>query len=229
MKKCTLLGYGEVGKAIYEVFRRYHHLTYVDTKKGIKHKYEFNDFLLVAIPWSDKFIEEVKAFQKEHKPLHTIIFSTVPIGTCRKLDAVHSPIEGKHPFLQNSLKLAPRWFGGKDRESQEFLESIGFELKCSTMPEHTEFLKLRSTALYGINIEFARYSKKICDEINLPYKYCKFWDSDYNALYRQLGYPEYHRYSLDPPEGKIGGHCVVPNAEILDEQYPHEYLKQIYK
>jgi hypothetical protein len=186
------------------------------------------DMMFVAIPYTDKFVDIVADYQKKYEPKNIIIFSTVAIGTCDKLGAVHSPVEGMHPNLANSIKTATRWLGGECKEFLDLLSMAKIKYKQVAEPKYTEFLKLRSTSLYGLNIEFARYGKKVADEIGMEFEFIKDFDRDYNRLYQNLGKTEYHRYILNPPTGKIGGHCVVPNAKILDEQYPDEFLKRIY-
>jgi len=91
----------------------------------------------------------------------------------------------------------------------------------------TEFLKIRSTAKFGINLVWTDYENSIAQDIGMSYGAIKTFDEDYNNLYAELGLPEFSRYIIDPPNGKIGGHCVVPNAELLNKQYPSELLEMI--
>jgi hypothetical protein len=39
--------------------------------------------------------------------------------------------------------------------------------------------------------------------------------------------PNHIRPVLNPPVGNIGGHCVVPNAEILNRMFPSALLGEI--
>lgn len=221
-----LVGYGEVGKGIRYVIPE---LDVYDIKfdnKGLKKTY---DVLLVAIPYTESFIDEVKKYQEFFKVKSTIIFSTVPIGTSAKLNAVHSPVEGKHPNLGESIGIMRRFVGGTDRLALEFLHQFFPNITIVDKPDFTEFLKLRSTSKYGINIEFARYENAVSKTIGMNFDLIKEFDEAYNELYRDMNMPQFQRYILDPPKGKIGGHCVVPNAKILDEQYPNTMLKEIYQ
>jgi hypothetical protein len=229
--KTLLLGYGEVGKAVYENLKDSHEIDIIDLKfkqKSPLRELDDNQVLLVTIPFTDKFIKTVQEYQDKIKPKATIIFSTVAIGTCRKLNAVHSPIEGKHPDLTQSFKIHKRWLGGHNQVASQFFWNAGIKLMQVTEPEHTEFLKLRSTSLYGLNIEFARYSSDVAKKLNMPFELTKNYDEDYNELYEKLGLKQFQRYILDAPQGKIGGHCITPNALILDKQYPSVFLKEIY-
>jgi len=232
--KALIIGYGEIGKAVFEVFKDFHTLCVHDPFH--KKKYTVNrftgDILIIAIPYNDKFVDTVKEYQKKFDTKATLIFSTTAIGTCKELNAVHSPIEGKHPELAFSLRKGKRWVGGADAHVLNFFFQADFKLKDLEIlpePEWTEFLKLRSTSLYGVNIEFARYSKEVADKLNMPFEYIMNFDKNYNELYKKLKMPQFSRYILTPPKGEIGGHCVVPNAKILNKQFPNAMLGEIFK
>lgn len=228
--RALLVGYGEIGRALYEVLSPYHDITVYDPQYTQREPEGSFDVLLVAIPYSDEFTDVVNGYRKRYGIETTIIFSTVAIGTTRKIPgAVHSPVEGKHPLLATSLKIMPRWVGGAKPVAVDFLRRAQFDLKVREKPETTELLKLQSTSLYGVNIEFARQTKEVCDANGVDFADVQDFNRDYNELYRNLRFPQFQRYILDPPEGNIGGHCIVPNAEILDAQYPSVFLKEIYR
>lgn len=226
--KMVLIGFGEIGKAVYQLMTKNFYVAVVDPSQNLDAVGEY-DILLVAFPHNDKFNEAVAEYQDRFKTKATIIFSTVPVGTCKQLNAIHSPVEGKHPNLYEYIKNSTRYVGGDTDGLAKAIFGDVLKMVCRFLPkaEHTEFLKLRSTTLYGLNIEFARYSKKIADELELDFEEIKIFDEKYNEMYANAGYPEYARYILNPPEGKIGGHCVVPNAMILSKQYPDPLLKPL--
>lgn len=186
--------------------------------------------LHIAIPWSDLFVQAVREYQQRFEPQVTIIYSTVPIGTSEGLGAVHSPVEGQHPDLADSIRRHVRWLGSSDREKRNHAylywrgrtQSV---IQTVDSADYTEFLKLRSTARYGINIAFAEYEYRVADEIGMPGRYLEDFDYDYNRLYKDDR--KANRYVLTDPEGEIGGHCIVPNAEILYGQYPDSLLQEI--
>lgn len=227
---CLLIGYGEIGKGVYSVFSKYYDISVVELKfKENMRKDNEYDIMLVTIPYSEKFIDIIKNYQKEYNPEATIIFSTVPIGTTSQIEnAVHCPIEGKHPNLAESINRWPFFMGGWNKLAYKFF-SVCKNPKILDKPEHTEFLKLQSTSNYGLMIEFARYLKTICDDIGMEYSHVLSYNQDYNQLYNSMNSSRFIRSLIVPPEGNIGGHCVVPNAEILDKQYPSIFLKEIYR
>jgi hypothetical protein len=229
--RALLMGFGEIGKGVYEVFQHVHEIHILDPKYPSYLPVELDfDILLVAIPYSDHFVEAVTTTKEQYNIDAAIIFSTVAIGTTSKIPgAVHSPVEGKHPHLATSIRKMERWVGGESPKANFFFRKAGINPKVVEKPEFTEFLKLRSTSLYGVNIEFARYSKQVCDDLGMDFHFVQAFDVDYNELYQNLGMPQYQRYILDAPEGVIGGHCIVGNSKILDAQYPSVFLKEIHK
>jgi hypothetical protein len=232
--KALLIGLGEIGTGMKTLCEVKHALQIYDPAKGHT---KIDDFrlketpvLLVAIPWSNDFITDVRVWQNIMKDFlkATIIFSTVPVGTCAKLDAVHFPVEAKHPYIARDLKINQHcYMGGDNMVAKAFMEQADFHFECLEKPEFTEFLKLRSTTIYGVNIEFARYTKEVCDKIGLDFAVIKQYDIAHNELCKMRGTPEHARYILDAPDGAIGGHCVVPNAKIIHEQFPNNLVSEI--
>lgn len=224
--KAAIIGYGEIGQAVHQVIGQAYPIDKepVDLPKM--------DILHICFPYSETFIKDVKNYIKQYKPWHVVIWSTVPIGTTKQIKgAVHSPVEGRHPNLVSSIKNSVRWLGYNDKEEglffKKYFEERFINTRAINSSDFTEFLKLRSTAKYGINIVWTDYEASVAKQIGMDFELVKDFDRDYNKLYHNLDMPQFKRYILDPPKGKISGHCILPNAEILDEQFPHELLKQI--
>lgn len=227
MANSVIIGYGEIGKAIHRIFQDAD-IVEVDTPV-YESKYEV---MHICLPHSHKFGIIVRDYQSRFSPKHTIIYSTVPIGTTKQIPgAVHSPVEGRHPDLELSIRTTTRWLGADDETEFLFFSNLFAErfikVRRLTDSRFTEFLKLRSTAKYGINLIWADYELNVADELGMDYRFVKEFDKDYNRLYHELGEHWAKRYILVPPGGKIGGHCVVPNAKLLNEQYPNEWLEKL--
>lgn len=225
--KHVIVGYGQIGKAIHGLFPS---ADCYDLDSKLMDT--SCDFMHVCFPFSDAFKSEVARYQGICNPVRTIVYSTVPIGTCSDLEVIHSPVEGKHPDLEMSMRFFERWIGASDREAALsaaglFME-IGIRTRVVNNSNYTEALKLLSTAEYGINIVFAGYKAKVAKALEMPYELTKDWNREYNKLYRNLGLGNrYQKYVLDEPEGPIGGHCVVPNAELLANQASDRLLDLI--
>jgi hypothetical protein len=222
-----VIGRGQIGSALVEVLGCASH----DATDGDPQPNKYG-VLHIAIPYTHRFTVDVAAYERWYDSYLTIIYSTVPIGTCEKNGWVHSPIEGKHPDLAESLSIFPRFIGSSHKFRQIGAQRIWepyTECILLDSADHTEFLKLRSTARYGVNLAFADYEQHVADTIGMDWAYLKMFDTEYNLLYEDMNVDWAKRYVLDPPNGYIGGHCVVPNAKILNDQYPDDMLETVIR
>lgn len=219
---CVLIGFGEIGKGVYEYYSQFHKIDIIDPQHPSERVLDNYDLMLITIPFSDDFISIISNYQQELKTKAKIIFSTLPIGTTSKLrDAIHTPIEGKHPHLSESIANWQVFMGGWNQLVYDFYINAGKYPHILEKSEHTEAMKLLSTTMYGINIEFARYCNEIFKDIGMEYEKFNIYNLNYNELYSNMGMSNFSRYLLNPPEGKKGGHCVRENSLILQKQYPN--------
>lgn len=233
--KTILVGYGEVGSGVYEVLSKVHDVAIEDPFKSHNVIADAGcDFLLIAIPYYEKFIDIVKRYQERFLPEKaTIIFSTVPIGTSRKLGAVHSPIEGRHDNMAESFRRFPRWIGGVPEDMEEdilrFFEVAGLRVWVTRMSETTEFMKLQSLAHYGIEVQWERDCKEMADQIGFDYNILKIYNQDYNNLVEANGQSKYRRPIMNHTEGEIGGHCVLPGMQLLQASMDNPFVDRVLK
>lgn len=226
--KHKIMGFGEIGQSIAELF----------PKCAVKEKnYERGeckcDFLHVCIPYSGDFRGEVCKEIKRSAPRCVIIHSSVKPGTTvfvqnkhPHIEVVHSPVIGVHPNLYDGLRTFPKWMGYdvKCKMAKKIFEDKGIEIYKIRGSSVTEKLKLLSTTYYGINIAMHQYAYELLGD---GFPYFEVWNREYNKGYIKLGKPNVSRPILYPPKGKIGGHCVVPNAMILKMIQPHDILEAI--
>jgi len=206
-----VIGLGEIGKAIKTVLN----CDGIDMGKIEKKHY---DTIHICFPYSDKFVEEIKKYQKIFTPNLTIIHSTVPIGTSKKLNAVHSPVRGKHPNLEGGIRNFVKYFGGeKSKEASKIFSAVGVAISDSHTSDTTEALKIWDTTQYGLNIVLEKEIKSFCDKNKLDFNVI-YTDANktYNEGYEKLGNPEYKKYILKHSDSKIGGHCVINNLTFLN-------------
>lgn len=227
-----IAGGGQIGQAVAEVISRKDKVITYDRSGGEMPIVQGVDILHICFPYGKKFIENVNNYVNKYKPWHVIIWSTVPIGTTKQIrGAVHSPIEGRHPQLTMSIRSMVRWVGANDKVEAEFFmayfKDLWLKAKIVDDSNHTEFLKLRSTAKYGINLVWTDYEAQVAEELGMEFGKLQDFDRDYNRLYHNLGMKWAQRYVLRPPKGKIGGHCVRENSFLLDKQFPNDMLKMI--
>lgn len=209
--RALVVGYGEVGKAISNIFQCDH----IDIGE-IAPQRQY-DYLHICFGYSKDFEEEVGKYQDRFDPKFTIIHSTVPVGTSRIVGAVHSPIRGMHPNLEQGVRVHTKFLGGPDAwKVAEYFRDFGLKIMLCDQSEATELGMLLGTECYRINIEFAKHAKELCDKHKVCFNeaYTLFAE-EYNKGWANLGRPEYTRQVLVPIMSTIGGHCLESNKELI--------------
>ena len=210
--KNVIVGYGEVGKGLHKVIKGDVH----DPFKQMEARGEYQ-VLHVCIPYTKGFIKTVKEYQKKFVPELTIIHSTVPVGTSKKLGAVHSPIRGVHPDIDKGIRTFVKFFGGEQaKEASAIFSKLGIKTHCTPKSETTEALKLWDTTQYGIMILVNRAIHLWCKirKVDFDVVYT-LGNETYNEGYKKLKRPEVVRPYLKHTTGIIGGHCVRQNAHLF--------------
>lgn len=214
-----VIGLGEVGKALQRVLNC-DGLDALNKQVTLAHSYEV---LHICFPYRsrDEFEVEVREYREKFEPLHVVVHSTVPVGTCRELGVLHSPVRGAHPNLEEGLRTFVKLVAGdapgaRERIVEEFRDA-GIPAQAHDNTDDTEAAKLWDTAQYGVMILLNKEIKKYCEEHELDFDVVySLFNKTYNEGYRELGRPEVVRPHLLYMPGKIGGHCVVENAQLLE-------------
>lgn len=175
------------------------------------------DVLHVAIPYAKDFAGSVHMARDRFDPAHVVVHSTVPVGTCETLGAIHSPVRGVHPNLLAGLRAFVKYFGGPGAPEV----ALEFELRGVVTHVHSdartcEALKLWETTQYGVFIRLMQEMHRYCEENGLDFNdVYTFSNNTYNDGYDRLGLRGVQRPVLKYTGPDIGGHCVLPNAELL--------------
>lgn len=223
--KIVVAGLGEVGKPLFELLSEQHDVVGVDIAPV--DRLDHVDVLHVCYPFEIKdFIGETARYIEMFRPTLTIINSTVAIGTTRAIadrtgaEVVNSPIRGKHAFMLEELRIYTKYVGALNAEAGELsashFQSVGLKTKVLSSPEATELAKLTETTYFGVLIAWAQEVERYCDLSGENY-------SDVASFYEEIKY-------LPPVKfwpGIIGGHCVMPNIEILLKYDPSQILEAI--
>lgn len=227
--KQTVIGLGEVGDAIFNKLSvNYRYVNGIDMKHSVTNFKGDTDFLHICIPYSETFVKTVKDYEAQYKPLVTIVHSTVPVGTCDANGWVFSPVRGCHPDLQHGLRIFVKYFGGKRAEvAANVFKSLNMQkCVCFDRAKDLEAAKIWDTTQYGWMIVLNKEIKKWCDEHDVDFNivYEEF-NKSYNDGYTHLAKPEVVRPYLRYMEGKIGGHCVIPNLRFLEDSDIANYIR----
>ena len=237
-----VLGYGEIGSSLAKVY--VNHTDYELLIKDLNRDdglYAL-DVLNICIPFksTDQFVEAVSKQIAESQPKLTIIHSTVTPGTTNLIadlteaSVVHSPVRGVHPNLYEGLMTFAKFIGADDMDSEEaaidHINSLGIETISCSSARATELGKMLSTTYYGVIIAWHAEMKEICDQMGVSFdEAVTMFNETYNEGYTELGKTNVVRPVLYPPNGPIGGHCVVPNAKLLNALVDSDGVKLVLK
>jgi UDP-N-acetyl-D-mannosaminuronate dehydrogenase len=180
-----------------------------------------------------KFADVVFGYVEEFKPKLVIINSTVPPGTSMKVAArcrclvAHSPSRGVHKNAEHMMWEMKRWtkyVGGADAAAAQaarlHFEKLGLKVKVLKSCTETELAKLFETTYRAWMIACFQEMHRIS----------RAFGADFDETVDFI--EDTHRLRLDRPvmfPGVIGGHCLIPNTELLLDAYDSEFLRLILK
>jgi len=231
-EKDVVVGLGEIGKPIYKLLSK-SSLTVgydlnpklMDGKKFTKYKNVNTRFIHICIPFSDKFIAQVKIICKNFSPKGVVIHSTIKPYTTRTLQStlqipvIYSATRGVHKRMISDMKKYTKFYAleknapNKKWASENYsilLKKCGIKSKIMSEPITLELAKIIvDTSYYGWLINYAQLSNMIAKEHNVDYD--EMW-SFADEIHKFLG----NRPKMFP--GFIGGHCIIPNLSLIDEE-----------
>jgi len=225
-KQVVVVGLGEVGKPLLQLVSHHCQAVGVDVAPP-QERVEKVDVLHVCYPFAIKdFVGETVRYIGLFKPELTIINSTVAVGTTRAIAertgaaVVYSPVRGKHARMLEDLRHYVKFIGpvdpGAGQKAAAHFQSLGLKTKLLCSPEATELAKLTETTYFGLLIAWAQEVERYCDQWNQDYdEVASFWE-EIKYLSPVTYFP-----------GIIGGHCVMPNIEILSKFDHSPILKAI--
>ncbi|MEM1540900.1 MAG: GDP-mannose dehydrogenase [Candidatus Bathyarchaeia archaeon] len=245
-ERVLIVGLGEVGRPLFELLK--------ESGKFDVYGYDLNegkmqgvqkaaalpdnfDVMHVCIPCHDRgeFVENVASYVERFKPKLVIINSTVAPGTTldvyRRVKGaclvVHSPVRGVHKSLEHmkwELKRWTKYVGGVNMEAAEaakrHFEKAGLKTKVLKGCLETELAKLFETTYRAWMIACFQEMHRIS----------RSFGADFDSVVDFI--EDTHRVRLDRPlmfPGVIGGHCLIPNTELLLRSYNSEFLRLILR
>jgi UDP-N-acetyl-D-mannosaminuronate dehydrogenase len=209
-----IVGLGEVGAALAEVIER--------RSPVLRHDIEPREFdvaigvMHVCIPFisSTQFETAVAGYVERFDPALTIINSTVLPGTTSALarrtgkPMAYSPVRGKHVRMAEDMLRYVKFVAAADEEiatrAQRHFESAGMKSRRMNKPETLELAKLAETTYFGVQIAFAQDLDRYARRVGAEYEEAINFFEEVPFLPRTRYFP-----------GVIGGHCVIPNIQLL--------------
>jgi UDP-N-acetyl-D-mannosaminuronate dehydrogenase len=193
------------------------------------------DTMHICLPCKgqDGFVVTVASYTKQFEPNLLIINSTVPPGTTKKIQkrckclVAHSPARGVHKspdYMKWEMKRWTKYVGGADAKAAEatckHFEKLGLKVKKLKSCVETELAKLFETTYRAWMIACFQEMHRIS----------RTFEADFDNVVDFL--EDTHHVRLDRPimfPGFIGGHCLIPNTELLLRSYDSEFLRLILK
>ncbi|MEM2147600.1 MAG: GDP-mannose dehydrogenase [Candidatus Bathyarchaeia archaeon] len=241
-QKVLVAGLGEVGRALFELlkesgkFNVYGFDLDKDKMKSIVGNVELPDtfdVMHICYPCvnQEQFVKATLEYMRMFKPKITIINSTVQPGTTQKIHeaskslVAHSPVRGMHKTLETmkrDMRFWSKYVGGATKEAAELakrhFEKLGLKVKVLKSPVETELAKLFETTYRAWMIACFQEMHRIS----------RHFGADFNEVVDMI--EDIHRVHFNKPlhyPGVIGGHCLIPNAELLLRAYDSEFLRLI--
>ncbi len=243
-EKVLIIGLGEIGHTLFALLNEAKESfavygldldqakmgTLGQTKDKIPSKM---DTMHICLPCgsTEKFAEVVEGYVNQFKPKLAIINSTVPPGTTLKVAekctclVAHSPARGVHKSAEHMIWEMKRWtkyIGGANaaagKAAKLHFENLGLKVKVLKSCRETELAKLFETTYRAWMIACFQEMHRIS----------KAFDADFNETVDFL--EDTHRLRFDRPvmfPGVIGGHCLIPNTELLLKSYESDFLRLI--
>ena len=232
MKKNVVAGIGEIGKPILKLLSK-NSITVgfdlnrdlMDERKFEKYKNFNTIFLHIAIPATGKFINSILKLHKKFQPECIVIHSTIKPGTTERLQrklpipVIYSATRGIHKRMAYDLKRYTKFFvistnAPRSRWASaryvKLMKQCGIKTKKMSRPETLELAKIIcDTSYLGWLVNYAQLSNIIAIEHGVDYD--EMWSFS-DEIHEFLG----NRPKMFP--GFIGGHCVIPNIDLLDNQ-----------
>jgi UDP-N-acetyl-D-mannosaminuronate dehydrogenase len=101
-------------------------------------------------------------------------------------------------------------------EAAAHFESLGLKTKILSSAETAELAKLTETTYFGLLIAWAQEVERYADKVGASYE-------EIVSFYDEIGFFPSVRYF----PGVIGGHCVMPNIELLSHLQRSDLLSAI--
>jgi UDP-N-acetyl-D-mannosaminuronate dehydrogenase len=222
----VVVGLGEVGRPLLDIVTKHHAAVGVDIAPPAA-PIENVDVMHICYPFEiDDFVGVTARYIERLRPGLTIINTTVGVGTTRAVaertgaGVVHSPVRGKHVRMQSDMLHYTKFVGAIDpasgKTAARHFESIGMRTSILSTPEATELAKLTETTYFGLIIAWAQEVERYCDRLGQDY-------DEVVSFFEEVKFFPPVKYF----PGVIGGHCVLPNIEILSRVGPSTMLEAI--
>ena len=232
MKKDIVAGIGEIGKPILKLLSKNNVTVGFDLNSNLMYQRKFErykklptSFLHITIPVTNRFINNVLKLEKKFNPECIVIHSTIKPGTTKILQkklsipVIYSATRGVHKRMIRDLKRYTKFFAISTNAPRrkwassrftKLMKECGIKTKKMSRPETLELAKIIcDTSYLGWLVNYAQLSNRIAIQHGVNYD--EMWSFS-NEIHQFLG----NRPKMHP--GHIGGHCVIPNLNLINNE-----------
>ena len=240
--KNVVVGLGEIGKPIQKLISKGELTIGFDINKKLMNVNKFQKnidvptkTLHVCIPFTNNFRHNVITLCGKFSPKCLVIHSTLQPYTTKKLQnkltipVIFSPTRGVHKRMLYDLKRYTKFFAIEPDAPKKIwaitmyaksMKKCGVKAQKMSDPITLELAKIIcDTSYYGWLINYAQLSKMIATENHVDYD--EMWTFS-DEIHKHLG----NRPKMYP--GIIGGHCVIPNLDLIQNQ-TLDFIKKLNK
>jgi hypothetical protein len=208
-----VVGLGEVGGPLLEILRGAHRAAGRDVEDQDFHGVRV---LHLCFPFGPEFVRAASRYVSRYEPDVVVVNSTVVPGTTRAIQdetgtpAVYSPVRGKHARMTQELRHYRKFVAGTSAEAVALVEdhfaTAGLTTQRMSAVESLELAKLLETSYFGVLVGWAQEMDRFAASVAGDY-----WET--LAFFEEIGF--FPPVGFEP--GYIGGHCVMPNLELLEQ------------
>jgi len=232
MNKDIVAGLGEIGLPILKLISKKEAAVGYDLNTQLMNSGKFKKFenmetrfLHIAIPVNKNFNSNVIELNNKFQPKCIILHSTISPGTTQqiqnklKIPLIFSATRGVHKRMLKDLQRYTKFFAISKNapkkqwaitEYRKTMKKCGIRTKQMSKPETLELAKiLCDTSYLGWLINYAQLTNTIAIKHNVNYD--EMWTFS-DEIHEELG----NRPKMFP--GFIGGHCVIPNLDLMQNQ-----------
>ena len=240
--KNVVVGLGEIGRPIQKLISKSEFTVSFDINKKLMNVKQFQKnihiptkILHICIPFRKNFHHNVISLCDKFSPKCLVIHSTVQPYITKKLQnkltipVIFSPTRGVHRRMLYDLKRYTKFFAIESDAPKRtwaiatysnLMKKCGVKTKKMSDPITLELAKIIcDTSYYGWLINYAQMSKMIATKNHVDYDEMWTFSDDIEKF---LG----NRPKMRP--GYIGGHCVIPNLELIQNETLN-FIKKINK
>lgn len=218
-----VVGLGEIGCPLLEVLGAAHRAFGRDIADRAFHGVQI---LHVCFPFGPEFIASAARYVARYRPEVVVVNSTVVPGTTRAIQeetatpTVYSPVRGKHARMAEELRRYRKFIAGTSAEAvatvADHFAAAQVATRRMSAPESLELAKLLETSYFGVLVAWAQEMDRFAASTEADY-------AEMVGFFDEIDF--FPPVSFEP--GYIGGHCVMPNLDLLERVRRSPFIEAI--